>query len=181
MTTPELPPLPPLGRFSQDFHRMRVMQDGAWCPYDDVKAIDDAREARECILVAEIERLRALWMAAEERAGHAEEAALSHAEKIERLRASLQIEKDAAALSYKNGMALGEQLHDCQCTVRELRAECEAMRADAERYRWLASKARKDTAYDRYGNGAHWIIGFFAANGRHALDAAIDAAREAKP
>lgn len=55
------------------------------------------------------------------------------------------------------------------------------LEADAARYRWLAAKAQKDTAYDRYGNGAHWIIGFFAANGRHALDAAIDAAREAKP
>ena len=118
MTTPELPPLPPLGRFSQDFHRMRVMQDGAWCPYDDVKAIDDAREARERILVAEIERLR---------------------------------------------------------------AECEAMRADAERYRWLASKARKDTAYDRYGDGAAWSIGFFADDSRHTRGAATDAAREDKP
>lgn len=60
MTTPELPPLPPLGRFSQDFHRMRVMQDGAWCPYDDVKAIDDAREARERILLARIAELEAV-------------------------------------------------------------------------------------------------------------------------
>lgn len=111
MTTAELPPLPPLGRFSQDFHRMRVMQDGAWCPYDDVKAIDDAREARERILLDRIAELE----------------------------------------------------------------------ADAERYRWIAAKASKDTAYDRYGNGAHWSIGFFAPDGRRALDAAIDAAREAKP
>jgi len=55
----KLPPLPPLGRFSQDFHRMRVMQDGAWCPYEDVKAIDDAREARERILLARIAELEA--------------------------------------------------------------------------------------------------------------------------
>ena len=55
------------------------------------------------------------------------------------------------------------------------------LEADAERYRWLAAKASKDTAYDRYGNGAHWSIGFFAPDGRRALDAAIDAAREAKP
>ena len=55
------------------------------------------------------------------------------------------------------------------------------LEADAERYRWLAAKASKDTAYDRYGNGARWSIGFFAPDGRHALDAAIDAAREAKP
>ena len=138
-------------------------------------------EARESILVAEIERLRALWMAAEERAGHAEEAALSHAEKIERLRASLQIEKDAAALSYKNGMALGEQLHDCQCTVRELRAEVKAMRADAERYRWL----RDNSA----GQWEHPIVVTQRRQGHRMqyvgplvfreLDAAIDAARSA--
>ena len=58
-----------------------------------------------------------------------------------------------------------------------LNARIAELEADAARYRWLAAKAQKDTAYDRYGNGAHWIIGFFAANGRHALDAAIDAAR----
>lgn len=66
MTLPELPALP--HQFNRDARHL-------------------AHEARERILVAEIERLRALWMAAEERAGHAEEAALSHAEKIERLRA----------------------------------------------------------------------------------------------
>ena len=60
---------------------------------------------------------------------------------------------------------------------RILLARIAELEADAARYRWLAAKAQKDTAYDRYGNGAHWIIGFFAANGRHALDAAIDAAR----
>lgn len=63
--------------------------------------------------------------------------------------------------------------------IERLRAECEALRADAERYRWLASKARKDTAYDRYGNGAAWSIGFFADDSRHTLGAAIDAARSA--
>ena len=62
-----------------------------------------------------------------------------------------------------------------------LLARIAELEADAERYRWLAAKASKDTAYDRYGNGAHWSIGFFAPDGRRALDAAIDAAREAKP
>jgi len=64
---------------------------------------------------------------------------------------------------------------------RILLARIAELEADAERYRWLAAKAQKDTAYDRYGNGAHWSIGFFAPDGRRALDAAIDAAREAKP
>lgn len=63
---------------------------------------------------------------------------------------------------------------------RILRARVAELEADAERYRWLANKAHKDTAYDRYGNGAHWSIGFFASDGRHSLDAAIDAARGAK-
>ena len=136
MTTPELPPLPPLGRFSQDFHRMRVMQDGAWCPYDDVKAIDDAREARERILVAEIKQLRNLWIAAEERAAYAEQAALSHAD-----------------------------------IIVKLRAECEAMRADAERYRSL-----------RRGRHAWLVVSSHDQSVEYAdeeLDAAIDAARGA--
>ena len=55
-------------------------------------------------------------------------------------------------------------------------AERDALLADAERYRWLASRASKDTAYDRYGNGALWSIGFFADDSRHGLGAAIDAA-----
>lgn len=88
-----------------------------------------------------------------------------------------------------NGKALLEKLYGTnqsytqQCAAgalkdrQELRSAIEALVADAERYRWLAAKSHKDTAYDRYGNGAHWSIGFFAADSRHALDAAIDAAR----
>lgn len=49
---------------------------------------------------------------------------------------------------------------------------------DAARYRWLALRAHKNTAYERYGNGAHWGIGFFTGDSRHTLDAAIDAARK---
>ena len=132
-----LPELPALLRFNLNRGVIREHEHGTLCWYGQ-------HAERESILVAEIERLRALWMAAEERAGHAEEAALSHAEKIERLR-----------------------------------AEREALQADAEKYRWLASKARKDTAYDRYGDGAAWSIGFFADDSRHTLSEAIDAARGA--
>ena len=71
------------------------------------------------------------------------------------------------------GEAEADVLRDCGW---ERVDDIEALRRDAERYRWLTSRARKDTAYDRYGNGALWTIGFFADDGRHALDAAIDAA-----
>lgn len=61
---------------------------------------------------------------------------------------------------------------------RILLARIAELEADAERYRWLAAKAQKDTAYDRYGDGAAWSIGFFADDSRHTLGAAIDAARK---
>lgn len=72
-----------------------------------------------------------------------------------------------------NGV-MGERGYVPECI--SLRAERDALRADAERYRWLASRAHKKTSYDRYGNGAHWSIGFFSDDSRHALDAVIDAA-----
>ena len=71
-----------------------------------------------------------------------------------------------------------EAAPELHAKIERLRAEREALLADAERYRWLASRAHKDTARDRYGSGAHWRIGFFADDGRHTFDAAIDAARE---
>ena len=143
MTTPELPPL--------DLHCESGRAHAAYTP--------ESVEARERILVTEIERLRA------------------HASALAEVMA--MIHGDGGHYLAKHGPTKAAE--DAAKKHAKLRAECEAMRADAERYRWLASKARKDTAYDRYGNGAAWSIGFFAANGRHALDAAIDAAREAKP
>ena len=96
MTTPELPALPNQPR------AYRI--DG--CIYVDSETFiefDNARKTRESILVAEIERLRALWMAAEERAAHAEEAALSHAEKIERLRAHASALAEVMAMIHGDG------------------------------------------------------------------------------
>ena len=54
-------------------------------------------------------------------------------------------------------------------------------RKDAERYRWLKSQGRKQTAYDRYGDGCHWAIGFYSDDSRKDFDAAIDAAMGATP
>jgi hypothetical protein len=49
---------------------------------------------------------------------------------------------------------------------------------DAARYRWLALKAYKESAYDRLGLGAYWRIGFHVDDGRLDFSAAIDAARK---
>ena len=74
-------------------------------------------------------------------------------------------------------------LHRCAVVMlREQHAEIERLRADAERYRELASRAHKVITYDRYGNSTHWAIRFFVDDDRRTLAAAIDAAmREGKP
>lgn len=56
--------------------------------------------------------------------------------------------------------------------LREL-AEC---RRDAERYRWLTSRAKQNTSYDVYGNGGHWCLGFHSTDSRLSFTDAIDAA-----
>jgi hypothetical protein len=58
------------------------------------------------------------------------------------------------------------------------KAKAEALEADSRRYRWLMARATKKTAYDRYGNGAHWSIGFFAEDSLLDFDAAIAAQQE---
>lgn len=58
--------------------------------------------------------------------------------------------------------------------LREL-AEC---RRDAERYRWLTSRAKQNTSYDVYGNGGHWCLGFHSTDSRLSFTDAIDAAME---
>jgi hypothetical protein len=62
--------------------------------------------------------------------------------------------------------------------AEEWKAERDALLADAARYRWLALKAYKESAYDRLGLGAYWRIGFHVDDGRLGLDATIDAARK---
>lgn len=47
---------------------------------------------------------------------------------------------------------------------------------DERWYQWLRERARQDTAYDRYGNGGHWLIGFHSKDGNQSFDAALDAA-----
>ena len=61
---------------------------------------------------------------------------------------------------------------------RAFMAECHESIKDAERYRWLKEQARKKTAYDIYGDGAHWSIGFHSDDGNDSFDQAIDKARE---
>ncbi len=45
---------------------------------------------------------------------------------------------------------------------------------DAARYRWLRVRASQSVAYDRYGDGCHWSIGFFSEDSRKGFDAAVD-------
>lgn len=47
---------------------------------------------------------------------------------------------------------------------------------DGERYRWLRDIAQQNTAYDVYGGGGHWSIGFHSPDSSLDLDAAIDKA-----
>ncbi len=54
----------------------------------------------------------------------------------------------------------------------------EELGKDAALYQWLQAKARQDTAYDRYGNGGHWFIGFHSDNNSLSFDAAIQAEQE---
>ena len=82
MTLPELPALRPYATRGCSPSMKHAGKPTAYA----AKSV----HARESILVAEIERLRALWMAAEERAAHAEEAALSHADIIVKLRAECE-------------------------------------------------------------------------------------------
>ena len=55
-----------------------------------------------------------------------------------------------------------------------------ALSRNAARYQWLCSKAAQKIAYDVFGNGGHWTIGFFSEDSRQSLDAAIDAAMPAQ-
>lgn len=54
--------------------------------------------------------------------------------------------------------------------------DTEALRRDAERYRWLAGQARQKTAYDVYGTGGHWSIGIHSDDQHKSVSEVIDAA-----
>jgi hypothetical protein len=45
---------------------------------------------------------------------------------------------------------------------------------DAARYRWLRVRANQNVAYDRYGDGGHWSIGFFSEDNRLSFDETVD-------
>ena len=59
--------------------------------------------------------------------------------------------------------------------ARGERAEMDALRKDAERYRKLLGKAQKKTAYDVYGDGCMWSLSFFCGDSNLPFDAAVDA------
>ena len=83
----------------------------------------------------------------------------------------------------------GDPHGECALEINRLKAECERLRADAERYRWL-----RDNNYDRTVCQIHTIKHWYEPHsktgeptewrvrlrGPRNLDAAIDAAR-AKP
>lgn len=58
--------------------------------------------------------------------------------------------------------------------------ELAALREDAERGRWLISKATQKTAYDVLGDGGQWSIGFFSDDHHLTVRQAIDRARGVK-
>lgn len=64
----------------------------------------------------------------------------------------------------------------CQFGHASRDAEVEALKRDVERYRELEKRAHKATAYDKYGNGAHWTIGLFSSDSRMTFSETIDAA-----
>jgi hypothetical protein len=55
-----------------------------------------------------------------------------------------------------------------------LESENLALREQVVRYKKLCAIAKKKTAYDVYGAGCHWSIGFFSDDQNVPLDAAID-------
>ena len=59
-------------------------------------------------------------------------------------------------------------------------ARLEALKVDAERYRFLRSEAHKDSSYDRFGpDGCYWNIGLYGKSAE-GLDAAVDKALNKK-
>jgi hypothetical protein len=69
-------------------------------------------------------------------------------------------------------------LNRAEAAESQLAAQRERDGRDAERYRRLAKHAFKNEAYDRYGPGAHWSIGLYAADSSMTFDAAVDALKD---
>jgi hypothetical protein len=82
-----------------------------------------------------------------------------------------------AAAYGKAAALLRERISPNDAMAQELATatrKLEEARKDAEGYQWLKSKAVKNTAYDRYGPGAHWTIGFYSENSSYDFDQAIE-------
>lgn len=159
--------------------------------YDEmVEAARALRQMHELFAVvadpfAEIERLRAefsklnTWFDAEVRAGNAARNEVTSLKaEIERLREQVKEwtsanarggwidEYRADAKRYRSGIG-----SEAIATIGRLRAERAALRADAERYRWLREHGATFES-DPVNASLQWRL--------HVLDAAIDAAREEK-
>jgi hypothetical protein len=113
--------------------------------------------------------------------GHHHEGCMAE---IERLRGELLLisQLQAGDGSTINGLTkdqLGRAFRQAQDIARAALAGAAdqpsaALTRDAARYRWLRVRASQSVAYDRYGDGCHWSIGFFSEDSRKGFDAAVD-------
>lgn len=71
------------------------------------------------------------------------------------------------------GLSLNQWASSAAAELRRIHAECDALRADAERYRWLRENAADYRLTQKDGYGGRELRGW------DELDAAIDAARAA--
>jgi hypothetical protein len=108
------------------------------------------------------------------------------ADEIERLRAAVQAGRDVIAVihrddgSYRETHGDRKTADDAIKIVSSLRAERDALREDAERYRWLRGNVSEtSTRWSRW-RIEHWSPESTWNDLRHAdLDASVDKARKA--
>ena len=94
-----------------------------------------------------------------------------------------QMHSHAAAVSAADNAALRAELERLTRELAEemehtalLRTERDALREDAERYRWLSARAIQKTSHDVYGKGGFWSIGVHSEDHCKNLFEVIDAA-----
>jgi hypothetical protein len=99
---------------------------------------------------------------------------MAHAER-DALRAELDVSEKCVGEYMTERNQARDLVRTKNAEIDALRAEVESLRKDAARYRWLRNIARSNRAWDVYGEGAGWSIGFHAADGRWSFDTAVDA------
>lgn len=65
--------------------------------------------------------------------------------------------------------------------IAALTARVAELDQDSARLAKLRKRAKQSTAYDVYGPGGHWSIGFFSIDNRLSFDDALDAMQEPQP